>query len=173
MLRSWKELKDRELILTVENGESGSIKAMREARLAYGETFMLIKSAYFISCFRQNLISFSELCKQLFFISFSNYAIIISRNGLEICHSCLECELYVWRPFESFSFNNELFRVANPIFNKKQKVSNDDETCLWHLRLGHISLDKTNRLRKDDPLRKLRAGTLTRLSVLPRGQNDQ
>ena len=34
--------------------------------------------------------------------------------------------LYVFRPFESCSFNTEIFRVANTISNKKQKVSNYD-----------------------------------------------
>ena len=53
-----------------------------------------------------------------------------------------------------------MFRVANPISNKKQKVSHDDETYLWHLRLGHISLDRINRLTKDGPLRELRVGSL-------------
>ena len=64
------------------------------------------------------------------------------------------------RPFESCSFNTEMFRVATPISNKKQKVSHDDETYLWHLRLGHISLDRINRLTKDGPLRELRVGSL-------------
>ena len=31
---------------------------------------------------------------------------------------------------------------------------------LWHLRLGHINLDRINRLVKDGPLRKLNVGTL-------------
>ena len=51
-------------------------------------------------------------------------------------------------------------RVANPISNKKQKVSNDYQTYLWHLRLGHISLDRINKLTKDGPLRELRASSL-------------
>ena len=100
------------------------------------------------------------MCKQLFTISFDNNAINISHNGLEICRACLEYGLYVLRPFESYSFNTEMFRIANPISNKKQKVSNDDQTYLWHLRLGHISLDRINRLTKDGPLRELSVGTL-------------
>ena len=160
VLSSWKELEDGELTLTVGNGESVSAKAVGEARLAFGENFILIKSVYYIPCFRRNLISVSELCRQLFTISFNNNEIIISRNGLELCRACLECGLYVLRPYESYSFNTEMFRVANPISNKKQKVSNDDQTYLWHLRLGHISLDRINRLTKDGPLRELRVGSL-------------
>ena len=43
---------------------------------------------------------------------------------------------------------------------KKQKISNDDNTYLWHLRLGHINLDGINRLVKDGPLRDLNVETL-------------
>ena len=53
-----------------------------------------------------------------------------------------------------------MFKVADLSSNKKQKVSQDNKTYLWHLRLGHICLDKINRLIKDGPLRELRAGTL-------------
>ena len=53
-----------------------------------------------------------------------------------------------------------MFRVAKPISNKRKKVSSDDETYLWYLRLGHISLDRISRLTKDCPLRELRVGTL-------------
>ena len=38
--------------------------------------------------------------------------------------------------------NSELFKVAKPHDNKSQKVSNEDDTYLWHLRLGHIGLDR-------------------------------
>ena len=79
---------------------------------------------------------------------------------MEICSACLKNGLYVLYPYESFNFNTEMFRVAKPISNKRQKVSSDDETYLWHLRLGHISLDRISRLTKDGPLRELRVGTL-------------
>ena len=73
----------------------------------------------------------------------------------------MEYGLYILRPMESFILNTEIFRVANPKPNKKLKVSSDNETFLWHLRLGHISLDRINRLTKDGPLRELRVGSLS------------
>ena len=39
-------------------------------------------------------------------------------------------------------------------------MPNDLETYLWHLRLGHISLDRINRLTKDDPLKDINVGSL-------------
>ena len=52
-----------------------------------------------------------------------------------------------------------MFKVELPKM-KKQKISHDDNTYLWHLRLGHINLDRINRLVKDGPLRDLNVGTL-------------
>ena len=40
------------------------------------------------------------------------------------------------------------------------KLSNNSETYLWYLRLGHISLDRINRLTKDGPLKDLSVGSL-------------
>ena len=53
-----------------------------------------------------------------------------------------------------------MFRVAKPKSNKRQKLSNNFETYLWHPRLGHISLNRINRLTKYGPLKDLSIGTL-------------
>ena len=55
--------------------------------------------------------------------------------------------------------NNEMFKVEQPK-SKKQKISQDDETYLQRLRLGHINLNRIERLEKDGPLRELKVGTL-------------
>lgn len=68
--------------------------------------------------------------------------------------------LYVSRQIERSLNNSELFKVEHPKSNKRQKVSHSDNTYLWHLRLGHINLDRINRLVKDGPLRELNVGTL-------------
>lgn len=57
-------------------------------------------------------------------------------------------------------YNYESFRVAPPKSNKRPKVSKEDDTYLWHLRLGHISLEMINQLTKVGPLRELSVGTL-------------
>ena len=109
---------------------------------------------------RRNLIYVSMLHEQLFSIYFINNEIFISRIGLDICHAKLENGLYVLRPTEQSLNNSELFKVEHPKSNKRQKVSHSDNTCLWHLRLGHINLDRIKWLVKDGPLRKLNVGTL-------------
>ena len=119
-----------------------------------------MNNVFFIPGFRRKLIYVSMLHEQLFSISFINNEIVISRNGLDICHAKPENGLYVLRPIEQSLNNSELFKVEHPKSNKRQKVSHSDNTYLWHLRLGHINLDRINRLVQDGPLRKLNVGTL-------------
>ena len=64
----------------------------------------------------------SELHKQLFAVSFNNNEIVISRNSLRICSAILEFGLYVLHPTNPCNFNIEMFRIARPISNKRQKV---------------------------------------------------
>ena len=72
----------------------------------------------------------------------------------------MENGLYILHVFEPEGNYTEMFRVAKLKSNKRQKLSNDNETYLWHLRLGHISLDRINRLTKDGPLKDLSVGSL-------------
>ena len=160
MLSSSRELADRDVTIRVGSGEVVSTKAVRVACLNFRNKLLVLNSLFFIPGFRRNLIFVSMLHEQLFSISFINNEIVISRNGLDICHAKLENGLYVLRPTERTLNNSKLFKVEYPKSNKRQKVSHSDNTYLWHLRLGHINLDRINRLVKDGPLRKLNVDTL-------------
>ena len=160
MLSSLRELADRDVTMRVGNGEVVSAKAVGVARLNFRNKFIVLNNVFFRPGFRRNLISVSMLHEQLFSISFINYEIVISRNGLDICHAKPENGLYVLRRTERSLNNSELFKVEHPKSNKRQKVSHSDNMYLWHLRLGHINLDRISRLVKDGPLRKLNVDTL-------------
>ena len=160
MLSSSRELADRDVTMRVGSGEVISAKAVGVARLNFRNKFLVLNNVFFIPGFRRNLISVSMLHEQLFSISFINNEIVISRNGLDICHAKPENGLYVLRPTERSLNNLELFKVEHPKSNKRKKVSHSDNTYLWHLKLGHINLDRINQLVKDGPLRELNVGTL-------------
>ena len=160
MLSSLKEFADRDVTMRVGSGEVVPAKAVGVARLNFRNKFLVLNNVFFIHGFRRNLIYVSMLHEQLFSISFISNEIVISRNGLDICHAKLENRLYVLRLTERSLNNSELFKVEHPKSNKRQKVSHSDNTYLWHLRLGHINLDRINWLVKDGPLRKLNVGTL-------------
>ena len=71
----------------------------------------------------------------------------------------VEHGLYILRTNKRTLLNTELFRVEHPK-PKKQNILDNDDTYLWHLRLGHISLDRINRLVKDGHLKELKVGNL-------------
>ena len=77
------------------------------------------------------------------------------QNGVQICYAKLKNGLYILHTFKPESNYTEMFRVARPKSNKHKKLSNDFKTYFWHLRLGHINLDRINKLTKDGPLKDL------------------
>ena len=155
MLSSSRELADGECSMVVGNGADVSAVAVGADRLELRNKFLVLNNVYCIPGFRRNLVSVSKLYEQLFTVSIYNNQIVISRNGLNICHANNENGLYILRPNKRTLLNTELFRVEHPK-PKKQKILDNDDTYLWHLRLGHISLDRINRLVKDCPLKELK-----------------
>ena len=102
------------------------------------------------------MISVSKLLEQLYSVSFNNKSVIIAKNGLNICSRLNENNLYVLRLLiHTTLLNAELFKVEKPK-TKRQKISPENETYLWHLRLGHINLDRIDRLVKSGPLSELK-----------------
>ena len=126
----------------------------------FKNNFLVLNNVLFIPEITRNIISLSLLHEQKFGISFNNNIIFISRNGNNICHAKQKDGLYMLNPIEKSLNNSELFKVAIPQSDKRQKVSKENDTYLWHLRLCHISLDSINRLTKEGPLRELTVGTL-------------
>ena len=153
-------MKEGELKLRVGNGEFVEVKVKGQARLNFGNKFMLLDDVYFIPNFSRNLVSVSLLHQQRFAVTFTSFNISISFNGCELCVGCMENGLYILRPNESLALNNELFKVANPRTAKRQKIDNDHMTYLLHLRLGHINYDRIKRLTKAGPLKELTMGDL-------------
>ena len=142
------------------NGESVSAEAVGEVRLQFGNKFLLLDNVYFIPNISINLISVFELYKQSFSIVFNYNEILILRNGVQIFCDKLENRLCILHVLEPESNHTEMFKVAQPKSDKRQKLSNDNETYLCHLRIGHISLDRINRLTKDGLLKDLIVGSL-------------
>ena len=100
MLSSSRELADRDVTMRFGSGEVILAKTMGVAHLNFRNKFIILNDVFFIPGFRRNLISVSMLHEQSFSISFINNEIVISRNGLDICHAKLENGLYVLRPTE-------------------------------------------------------------------------
>ena len=87
MLSSSRELADKDVTMRVGSGEVVSAKAVGVARLNFRNKFLVLNNVFFIPGFMRNLIFVSMLHEQLFSISFINNEIVISINGLDICHA--------------------------------------------------------------------------------------
>ena len=121
------------------------------SNLNFNKSYLCLNDVLYIPGFRRNLISVTKLMECGFSVSFNNKSVIISRNGLNICTGNSEYNLYVLRPLMHESLlNTEMFKIERSK-TKRQKISHDD-TYLWHLRLGHINLDRIDRLIKNGVL---------------------
>ena len=105
------------------------------------------------------MLSVSRLYEQLIVVSFDIDSVSLSKNGINICSGFVDDGLYFIKPIFNETLQTKMFKVTEPT-PKRRKVSNENETYLWHLRLGHINIDRIERLAKDGPLRELRVGTL-------------
>ena len=80
----------------------------------------------------------------------------ISKNGIHVYLANLEDNLYVLRPNKAKAIlNNEIFKTANTQ-NKMQRISPNNNTYLWHLRLSHINRNRITRLIKNGLLNQLK-----------------
>ena len=76
-----------------------------------------------------------------------------------ITTACLINDLFYLKPIYheiyNTTANSDLLRES-----KRLKLDLNDQTYMWHLRLGHIGLDRIKRLVKDGPLESLQVGSL-------------
>lgn len=109
---------------------------------------------FFVPDFGRNILSFSQLIKQVFRLNVnSNEDIDIYIKGNLITTACLINDMFYLKPIYheiyDTSLNNELQREGKNLYDF------NDRTYMWHLRLGHIGLDMIKRLVKESLLDSL------------------
>ncbi|XP_024027517.1 uncharacterized protein LOC112093412 [Morus notabilis] len=98
------------------------------------------------------------LHEQFVSVSLDIEFVSLSKNGIHICSDFVDDGLYFVKTIFNEMLQTEMFKVTEPT-PKRRKVSNENETYMWHLRLGHINIDRIEMLAKDGPLRELKVGT--------------
>ena len=140
------------------NGATVSAFSVGTMKLCFERSFMLCSDVYYVPDFGKNLLSVSRLFEQGFQLNFNN-GIEIYRNGCLITTASMINNLYYLRPIVPMIHetvaNNDLQRES-----KRLKTVSNDLTYMWHLRLGHINLDRIKRLVRDGPLQSLQVGSL-------------
>ena len=102
-------------------------------------------------------MSVAQLFKQGFSLNFNN-GIDISLNGNMITTACLINNLYYIKPIVPMVFDTEV-NTDLQRESKRIKLDSNDQTYKWHLRLGHIGLERIKRLVKEGPLESLQVGS--------------
>jgi transposase InsO family protein len=157
-LRGFQErrrLNKNEINLRLGNGTLVSASAVGDIRVYLDSRRHLdLIDVYYVPQFKRNLISVSCLNKFGYSVTF-NKVFIISKNDKIICQGTLENGLYFLHRNISHSLDTE---ITEP--NHKRVKLSKDETYLWHLRLGHINLNRIKRLVSDGPLSDLKVDDL-------------
>jgi hypothetical protein len=136
--------------LRVTNGVEAEVEAIGTLQLELHSGFILrLFDVFYVPSIQRNLISISKLDRDGYSCTFRNSRCIISFNGNIICHAPLhESSTYCPK-------NNNVYVMNVSDINHKRKRGNETSSKLWHLRLGHISKGRMERLIREEILPKL------------------
>ena len=123
--------------LRVGDGRRAYETVLGNVTLSFNFVVLEIKNCYYVKNIKQNLIYVACLLRENYFV---HNKIFISKNNSVICNGMMLDNSFLLEPRFPMLHNIE---IENEEPNSKGKKSSiDDETCLWHLRLGHINLNK-------------------------------
>ena len=105
-----------------------------------GGRLLVLNDYLYVPNVRRNLISISCLSCTGFLTIFNKNLVSIKYNADEICVGMLVDNLYILEPISHVQVNSI---ESN---HKRKELSSVNQTQLWHLRLGHINLDRIHRL---------------------------
>ncbi|KAM2549652.1 hypothetical protein TB1_013993 [Malus domestica] len=153
-----KSLSNGEMIVRVGNGTKISAKAIGTymLNLPSGEVLELKNCLYFPSCIK-NLISISKLLRDGHSVLFDKMSCTLYLNGRIISHGNMIEGLF------HLETNSGLHCIESGNTSKPKRAREDvNQEKTWHLKLGHVNLDKIRKMSKDGyihPLGNDRMGT--------------
>ena len=107
---------------------------------------LILSDILYVPLMRRNLILVSKLSNKGYSFTFGT-EVVIKRNGSFICSGIKSNGLYMITPSVSdesvMELNNSMVTVLT-----KRKEPYSNPTRLWHTRLGHININRINRLVK-------------------------
>ena len=105
-----------------------------------GHKILVLKDCLYVPQIRRNLISVSCLALDGYSSIFNKESVSVKYGVDTICSGMLKDNLYLLEP------NIPLFINSHESNLKRKERSSMNKTHLWHLRLGHINLDRIRRL---------------------------
>ena len=104
-----------------------------------GGEFLVLDDCLYVPDVRRNLVSVSCLSCNGYLSIFNKNSIFVKYNDDIICRGMLQDNLYLLEPI-SLQINSH---KSN---HKRKEISPVNQTHLWHLRLGHINLERIHRM---------------------------
>ncbi|KAM2519435.1 hypothetical protein TB1_000069 [Malus domestica] len=153
-----RSLRNGEMVVRVGNGTKISVKAIGTymLNLPSGEVLELKNCLYFPSCIK-NLISISKLLRDGHSVLFDKMSCTLYLNGHIISHGNMIEGLF------HLETNSGIHCIASGNTSKPKRAREDvNQEKMWHLKLGHVNLDKIRKMSKDGyfhPLGDDRMGT--------------
>lgn len=135
---------------------------------------LTLKECLYVPQIRRNLISVTKLVESGYSFLFTN-KVVIKLNNKVVAYGVQNNGLYFVNAISS------LFCVESSNKRKRESVI---PTYLWHLRLGHINIERINRLARDGPLNFLKVesfptcepclqGKMTKLPFKGKGERNK
>ncbi|KAM2616711.1 hypothetical protein TB1_033196 [Malus domestica] len=153
-----KSLCNNEMVVRVGNGTKISAKEIGTymLNLPSGEVLELKNCLYFPSCIK-NLISISKLLRDGHSVLFDKMSCTLYLNGRIISHGNMIEELF------HLETNSGMHCIASRNTSKPKRAREEvNQEKMWHLKLGHVNLEKIHKMSKDGyihPLGNDRMGT--------------
>ncbi|XP_043692937.1 uncharacterized protein LOC122643378 [Telopea speciosissima] len=135
-----------EVAVFVENGVEVTVEAIGVVRiLLAGGLFLDLEDIVYVPSIRRNLISISKLSRMGYFFNFNKDGFNLLHNYVVVGNGSLVDGLY--------KLNCDSPVVLN--VGSKRSMLDERSSMLWHRRLGHISVQRMERLVRNKILRPL------------------
>ena len=151
-----RKLNEAELFLTLVDRSRIPIVAVGVFNLCFNSRVLILKDYLYVPNVRRNLISATYLGRHGYFVILKDN-VVIKKDKVFICSGNIIDGLYILTLDKHELYNFELYNNSH-VKSLKRKFPSTNDAYLWHLRLGHINLNRIQRLIKDGLLEPLKLG---------------
>ncbi|KAH9668658.1 Integrase catalytic domain-containing protein [Citrus sinensis] len=129
------------------------VEAVRTYRLVLNSGFVLdLDKTFYIPSFSRNLVSVSRLLPFGFGFNFLGIIFHLLKDSVIVGDGILDDGMFKLHLNPTFDFN---LMTMHGNIGVKRSALNEQSSMLWHMRLGHISIERIKRLVNDGALEAL------------------
>jgi hypothetical protein len=141
---------DRDKFLTLRKERNGlvsfrddnSTKIIGEGTIRIGKKNKKEKNVLLVEYMKHNILSVSQMCDRGHKVTFDSQKCEIRREGS-------------WKLVGTTARTSSNIYVLSEIGNEKCCLEKKDESCLWHIRMGHMHFDNLVKVSKREAVREI------------------